>query len=1343
MTRLAPRTLVAVVIVASVMLPAARAFAQGAGITTSLSGLVTDASGAVIPGATVVIRNNTTAAVSETFTDSVGRFTLPALNPGTYTVTISLTGFKTAVLPDVPVNAAIPANVRAILEVGALTETVVVTGRSEVVQTQTAAVQTTLVAQQMQALPLVSRTALDYAVNLPGVSTPDSTLRSSTISGLPGEAINITVDGINAQDNRLKQRDGFFMMTRTQMDSVEEVTVSTATPGSEANGQGAVQVRVVTRSGSNRFSGAVYNTWRNQAGVASDDVVTRARKSKWIWGLNTAYWFNKRDVVKTTAGEYFINDVRLQMPGFRVGGPIITDKLFYFFNLEWFLSPVQPTYTRYLVNEAARSGYFTYPATDGSGNRSVPLLAIAAANGQTSTMDPTVAKLLADIRNATQTEGAVEAYNVNVDKYTYAWNVKDTRYFPTLRIDYNLGSSQRVTFSARYLNFDVPNGYPSQFPGFPNKGGQYSQRYMWQGTWRSTIGKNVVNEARVGSQSMTGRGGEFLPEVSESQFNCAVPGCQRAGDKGWALGISAFMGITNAANYNFKLAENAPLWSVEDTVTWLKGRHTFSTGASWTKIHYRGWRGMTLPVVPNVTFGLSPLDPAYTMLDATSGNYPGGITPVDAENARALYAVLTGRVTGVSGGAYLGPDGRYEYLGDQESAAGQTELGFYVSDSWRVKPNLTLTGGLRYELQLPFTTDGYYSRPETWGMVYGVTGSGPGPYGSGNLYRPGTLTGAAPLVVAYEDGRPAYNTDWNNLAPSVGAAWRPALREGFLSRILSKDPVFRGGYSLSYSRLGTEFFHNTYTLNPGRSRAADRTTTTGTPLLGSDTVGAPQVFPVLLRDTSRLFPGAFPESPTYPITPAVNEAIDSHYPDWPTPQTHQYSAGFQRELGKSMAVDIRYVGNTNVGGWTRWNVNAPAQWSMLAGENRFYDEFRTAQANLRANILAGRGTTFAYTGEAGTAPLPIFLAYLQGIPLNDARNQNPATYTATQFRNSAWYNSLSMYSPALTTVAGTGTAGLQNAAFAANARTAGLPANFFMANPALAQGAAWLETSGGNTRYNALQVEVRRRMTGGLLVGGSYVFDFGRKAWAQRSLRENWFYVDSTGGPRHALKFNWVYELPFGRGKPFGGDASRWVDALIGGWEFSGLGRVQSGLRFDYGGYRLVGMTEQEFQDMFEFYHVINPTVPDANGRPMDRVYMLPQDVIQNSILALYTTSATTGSGYAGALPTGRYLAPASGPDCVQYLSGMCPGTEVVRVVTGPMYWKIDMSFVKRIPVVKNVRVEARMDLYNVFDTINFASTTAMGRNVTDWQVTAAARDPSSSQDYGGRITQFGLRVTW
>ena len=119
-------------------------------------------------------------------------------------------------------------------------------------------------------------------------------------------------------------------------------------------------------------------------------------------------------------------------------------------------------------------------------------------------------------------------------------------------------------------------------------------------------------------------------------------------------------------------------------------------------------------------------------------------------------------------------------------------------------------------------------------------------------------------------------------------------------------------------------------------------------------------------------------------------------------------------------------------------------------------------------------------------------------------------------------------------------------------------------------------------------------------------------------------------------------------------------------------------------------------------------------------------------------------------MPTGRYLAPASGPDCVQYLGGMCPGTKLTRIVSGPWFFRTDISFAKRFNAGKGSRIEARMDLFNIFDNVNFIATTrganpggTPGNTLSAWEVTTAATDLSASQDPGGRITQFSLRFTF
>jgi hypothetical protein len=191
---------------------------------------------------------------------------------------------------------------------------------------------------------------------------------------------------------------------------------------------------------------------------------------------------------------------------------------------------------------------------------------------------------------------------------------------------------------------------------------------------------------------------------------------------------------------------------------------------------------------------------------------------------------------------------------------------------------------------------------------------------------------------------------------------------------------------------------------------------------------------------------------------------------------------------------------------------------------------------------------------------------------------------------------------------------------------------------------------------------------------------------------------------------------------------------VIGGWEFDGMARMQSGTKINFGGRRLVGMNEKELQDMFKFYRV-----RDSNG--IERVYMLPQDVIENSIIALSQWSATTATGYSSTVPSGRYLAPANGPDCVEFFDGQC--SPITTILTAPWYGKFDFGFAKRFSIGGRRIIEARMDLYNVFDNINFTPVGVGGSALSSWEVTSAARDLNASQDAGGRVTQFGLRFTW
>ena len=306
----------ALTVLASLVLASSLAHAQ---VTTSIAGVIVDSSGAFIPGATVTVKNNATTAESFTTSGENGTFAIPALNPGTYTVTVTLTGFKTAVVNDVVLTGGTPGSVKVTLEVGAIEETVTVQGGSEIIQTQSPTISTTVDANRIINLPLSSRSGLDFVVFLPGVNTAGGS-RDSIINGLPQSAIAITWDGVNVQDNHLKTTDGFFAIISPRLDAIEEVTLTTAAQGAEATGQGATRINFVTRSGSNRYSGSAYHYYRNDA-------------------LNSNTWSRNRDGLPKA-------NLLQNQPGARFGGPIWIpkvyngrDKAFFFVNYEQFRQP--------------------------------------------------------------------------------------------------------------------------------------------------------------------------------------------------------------------------------------------------------------------------------------------------------------------------------------------------------------------------------------------------------------------------------------------------------------------------------------------------------------------------------------------------------------------------------------------------------------------------------------------------------------------------------------------------------------------------------------------------------------------------------------------------------------------------------------------------------------------------------------------------------------------------------------------------------------------------------------------------------------------------------------------
>jgi len=221
-------------------------------------------------------------------------------------------------------------------------------------------------------------------------------------------------------------------------------------------------------------------------------------------------------------------------------------------------------------------------------------------------------------------------------------------------------------------------------------------------------------------------------------------------------------------------------------------------------------------------------------------------------------------------------------------------------------------------------------------------------------------------------------------------------------------------------------------------------------------------------------------------------------------------------------------------------------------------------------------------------------------------------------------------------------------------------------------------------------------------------------------------------GVRHAIKSQWDWTIPVGRGQRYGANLNPWLDGAFGGWSFNGVARIQTRM-VDFGNVNLVGMSKGDLQKMYKF-----DLRPDASGRTTP--FMLPDDVILNTRRA-FSTSATTATGYSDVAPEGRYIAPANSANCIQIKAGDCaPQTLLIRA---PWFSRFDVGVTKRFQTPGRTNVEVRVDVLNLFDNINFNPVANPGSGETIFQATSAYTDSSNTYDPGGRLGQLMIRFNW
>ncbi|HEV2224512.1 MAG TPA: carboxypeptidase-like regulatory domain-containing protein [Candidatus Acidoferrales bacterium] len=1282
--------------------------------TGTLTGTVLDPSGATIPGAKVTATGVATGTVVTATSGSDGRFVLATMMPGEYNVSVTRDGFKTGVFTGVKITVGQTYDLKASLEIGGASTTVTVESGAQVLHTATASISSTVVGAEITQLPFTSRDAINLAILDPGAQTAGNP-RNTSFDGLPKGSINITEDGINTQDNLLKSSDGFFTIIAPRVDDISEFSISTAANSASQTGEGAIQISMVSQSGSNKFHGGAWEYFRNTA-------------------LDANYYFSNlagqpRQIIKSNQF------------GFKIGGPILKNKLFFFGDLDMYRFPHSVDRTPLIPTTLTAQGKMAYNATSSQSaspnawttcagtSCTVDLLAMASANGNPATPDAVSGKLFAAMASAATAPGVTSlgASAPYLTQISFLNSGVDHRYFPDVRFDYDINKSNSIEVAYHYDHFtsnpDFLNSFDASLPVAPFNGivgGQISNRNLFVGAWRWTIGSNKSNELRFGVQSAPV---SFFPNLSLAGYPSAATNLGNIHIRPrFADQNSVANGLVVEPFHSFSTqGRNTALGQLVDNFGWTKGAHFLNFGMTATDLRFNDF--FANGSVANVVLGVDNTDPAINMF--TNANLPG-MSASDVAAAEQIYADVVGDVQSFGANLNLNHQSRQFQSGlPQLDKVSMLEMGFYGSDSWQVRPGFTFNYGLRWEYQgIPHDSLNQY-----FNLAGGYTGAF-GVSGLNNIFKPGTLTGTAPSFVL-NGSKPWYDKYYKSFAPTVGIAWQPGFENNAYRRIFGTagKTVFRAGYSISFDRDGLNNFLSLAPQNGGffGSQFMNAGTANGS----GEFVGGSVPLSSLSFNNVAQTPSSF--TPTFSVDPLSGVGVNVYNPNLHAPYVQSWSAGLQRQIGSNMALEVRYVGNHGVGLWEQADLN-----ETNIFENGFLTEFKNAAGNLAiCQSTSGCKTGFADAGLAGQVSLPILQAAFTG---SQAVSTSSKFFTNGTFERDlglglagSFANSLGK-SPSLTFICNM--AGSQNFPSGECPGTApatgAYPVNFFMTNPD-ATGGSFVIYNGAQSTYNALQVVFRRRMSSGLQFDAGYTF--GKALTNQFANSSASFYqfrtlrnpnLDKGPAPfdlRHSFKMEALWNLPFGPGHRLT-TGNGFINRLIGGWAFNSINRWQTG-RVDLltgglggtfngndGGVNITGMSLSQIQSQL---HVIK-----GGGK----VFYFPAGLLDPSLQranpAIFSACSTPGAF------CGRPF------------------------IYGPGFFRADWGLVKDTKITEKTTFELRFNFLNAFNNQNFyyggaapSIATSTSINSTTFGRILNAYQDSGADDPGGRILEIVGRINF
>lgn len=1264
---------------------------------SGVTGVVTDSAGAVVPGVDVVLLDTKTSKALTTKTNDQGVYVFGNVPPGEgYKITFSIANFQSFVISDVSLGVARTETQNAVLTAGGVGATVeVVAAPGDTLNTTDASIGNIIDTRQLRELPIQIRSSPASLIGLqPGVVGNNvgtgTTNRVGSVTGSRADQGNITVDGIDANDQATGQ--AFATVGNAPIDAIQEFRAVTTNPNSSEGRSSGGQIEIVTKSGTNNFHGNLREYNRIKQFTANSFFSNKlgrysATDALVVQGLATAGDL-KQPRPKLIRNQ-FGGDLGgpLPFPHFGEGGPTFhsgKDRLFFFFDYEGRRDAAEFVNTPRIVPlNSFRAGGLSYinntaGCTSASRQNTTPQCITTLTAAQTANLDPRhigIDPALLSFINSRYPQANDLTLGDGINTGGYRFNSPTSRADNTYttRIDGNITDKQKVfvrlnVVRAHYT--DTTNTVAQQFPGDPESGTIVQSDYSLAIGYSWVINDNFFNQATVGNSHS---GLDFL-----SPFAPTFPNTFSFGG-----GLSAPYASIDTQS---RIVDTP---TIRDDATYTRGGHTFLFGVQFKPIRSQS---SLVNDFNSVGIGLggktAALNTALRPTNILTRN-PGATANTTAATTAfdSAFTLALGRISSISTNYNYDTSGNAFSPGTGKSRLFRyNEYEFYVQDNWKIRSDLTINLGLRYQLYpAPYEANGFQAANDVdldqlfakrvANAAAGVGGDNAEPF----------LTYS--LIGKENNGRPYYATDKNNFGPRFGFAYNPSFNGGVLGKVFGdRKTVIRGGFTKVYDRVsgGVTFIADqvSYVFD------SSATTSFGSASPSTALINDPRFSSINSIPIQNIAPMV-----SNPNTPFVTNGVpygngegDTNYAiaqNFKVPESYQYSLGFQRDLPGNFLIDVSYVGRKGRKLFTQADAAQILDFKDPASGQFLIAAFNAVQAQLQAGTPVANITSQPFLeNQINPAAIANYGASCQGY-FGLSCTQVVANY----------FGSTVQIGDASDTVYSLFSNGLLNS-------NVGLSGQFSTN--------AYI-TNLGKSNYDGLLLSLQKRFSQGFQFDFNYTFSHSTD---NNSTVANTVFgglicdlrnPDICNGPsdfdiRHLVNVNGIFEVPIGRGKFIGGNMPGFLNEILGGFSFSGIYTYRSGLPFN--------TTTGAYPVSFELN---SPAVLTGD-----------RSSLSGNIQDVGTSINFFGDQSAAALANFRNVQ-----------NGETGQRNNLR---GPSFWNLDLGLQKnfRLPF-EGQRLQIRADAFNVFNHNAFALPAAnINSTSTFGQITASSTTP--------RVIQLGIR---